>query len=388
MQQLAHTDQKDIFTVKDRFLKLPVSLRFLIALLFLAPVVNFLLLSIQYGRVLFRNPRLFIEAMTLPGVILVSLAPIVAIGLWKLQKWAWYGYLVVFSLLIPLSGLLLWESASGVKKNGFDLLLIPAFLGNIGHLVFFYMLMRRKVRIPFLTNFPRDFRLADRVPLRLPCEVSAASVPRVFGMTGDISESGVSIDFAEGWEPLEEIQPGDKIDFRLADIEAVFTGVVQRTRIADGKMSLGVSLDEENQTQAGLIRNLIEERYVPRFAMALPVRWLSADTAHDSNTGITVNLSRRGAYIATQSELPPPGTSLVFQIQYSFLNKTGWVSYPGRTVWLKSEASISSVVDSFANDKPRGFGVRFDSPWWQYKRSRFFYFLFYYLKVRFQEPSR
>lgn len=277
----------------------------------------------------------------LPLGLATAVAPVLAVGLWRVKRKAWIG-LQVFSFLavgIGLSHILVYPEHVSPVAGFLSVISISALL-----------VWKESLRRPFLAVDGRGFRRTTRHEIDMECQLmfgesGSQGIWQLQGRTIDLSEGGVYVTC----DPSSlQIDQRCMFDTKLrnhhlrtrARVAAIFPDGI-------GPKPRGIGLEFLNlvQTDRDTIAALIRSgrRHV-RAPVALPIEVsLGARTVQLQ----TINLSRGGCFVNDPDNSFQPGDQVMFKIAL----------HPGDEV--EGLAEVAWAPEDERAARPAGFALQF-----------------------------
>ncbi|MCS6985761.1 MAG: PilZ domain-containing protein [Leptospiraceae bacterium] len=309
----------------------------LFLLVFAATAVLFL--AVRYLLPAFLHPyRWFLELQArlgFFGMYLMLLIPAVAVGILLVSKWGWYLFLIFYlqlavyvALQIPLH--------TGSSLLWLILLLVAVF-------VVVWVLMSRTVREPFFSAEDRGWRLARRIPLKLPTTFFIEGKP-FSAITRDISLTGALVETDELPAGVT-LQNVEKIQFTFSgnDNVSLPCEFVRRCEGAE-KILFAVKYKKTDPTAYERLRHIFRTKYHNRHLFRKPATLIWPG---EKRLAKVYNISRGGCYLETDTDGLKEGDEVMVRID---LAPKMYVERGGEIVWLNPKGEFG---------KAKGVGIRF-----------------------------
>jgi len=304
-----------------------VIIKIIIAGYFIAPIIDLLLIKFFKVRNLGNLPPSFITFTTWIGSPILMVMPVVAIGLYFVNKISWYTFLIHSTLLL---GYTVYRSI--IFPEPFTYLFAST---SILIILIIGILIRRDFRSPYFQILQRSWREKKRVPIN-----HLILLNENYARITDLSESGCFVA-----EPSLGLKLGEyvTIDFKsdnlLIHCEAV---VMRKTEGGFGIKFISLSPIEKKD-----IKRLIKTRYSLRYLTELDCKFQSNS---NKNEGKILNISNTGCFIEFDTVNLKPALEINEKINIKFqLNKHSF-NQKSKIVWINSKEEYN---------KPIGFGIKF-----------------------------
>ena len=211
----------------------------------------------------------------LAGHALMLAAPVVAVGLFRVRRWAYF-------LFLGHAAVLLCYNLYFVLKYSHSYYWLSLFQTGCGIAVIGYFL-RREVSAPYLSLVPRGWRHHLRQKV-----VCGAEVDGKRHLTNDLSETGCFL-----------VETGDALRLGQRLRLALETGAEARLHLSGrvirlGPEGCGVRFNTRRKERRA-IRQFLSTHYPLRFRVELPV---AVSPSGHPLVASTFNISRRGLYLA------------------------------------------------------------------------------------------
>ncbi len=288
---------------------------------------------------------------------------LIAFGLLRIKKWAYYLFFVFVGLLISynLYQSFLVLSGSPGRGPGGRTLTLPEILTNSVLILacsaaIFYFL-QKEISAPYLSLIPRGFRRHMRETLPMPVRWETASgAHNGETITENISTTGCLIPVG----PTTPLAAGELLTLQLIlnydqspaiiDVRGEVIRILPPPKDepdAPGGAGILFLFTAADRAARRKLRAFLAERFAPRYRATNALRWGPTD-APEANQAQLFNISSGGAYIQTTDHLPLAGDRIHFAVEH----RAGHISGTGHVRWTNSDALWG---------KQKGFGIEFDT---------------------------
>lgn len=291
---------------------------------------------------------------------------LIAVGLMRIAKWAYYLFFVFVGLLIAFNLyqlFLVLAGSPGLAPGGRPLTLTDLGLNSalivLGAGAMFYFL-QKEISAPYLSLTPRGFRRHMRETLPMPVRWETADDESVAGETisENISTTGCLIPVG----PDSPLRAGTRLKLQLIlhhenapeilDARGEVIRILPPPREdpeAPGGAGIRFHFTKENSEARRRLRDFLAERFAPRYRATNVLQWRFADgdEAGQESSARLFNISSGGAYLQSE-RLPDAGRKLHLEIEY----RAGHLTGSAQVRWTNSGSQWG---------KPKGFGVEFET---------------------------
>jgi hypothetical protein len=307
-------------------IKRPLSHQIVIAIYFLAPVLNVIFLSLLYKKTILGIIINMFHYYGLVTTIWLITAPLVAISLYFVHRISWYIFLGHAAFLI-IGGIVI----TFINPLIYNLMML---FGNLALVVIVGFIVQRNFRAPYFQALPRSWREKKRLPIEHVINLNGKQCK-----VSDLSETGC---FVAGKEQKFEIGEGVYVHFNSESLEIKAGGEVAR-ETEDGYGIRFVALTSKAKKD---IKRMIKNRYALRYAINLDATWVSEGK---ETPGTVINISKTGFFIEMDIDSIEIGNKGDLNLTFNEQK----FSLPAEIVWVNKESGDYG--------KPVGAGVRFKS---------------------------
>jgi len=305
-------------------IKRPLSHQLIIALYFLAPIINIIILSLLYNKSISIILTNFFKYYGPVTAIWLITAPVVAIGLYFVHMISWSIFLA-HSIFLIVGGIVV----TVVNPVLYNFLMQ---LGNFTLVIIIGFIIRRNFRAPYFQAIPRSWREKKRLPIEHIIKING-----VEHKVTDLSETGC---FVSGKDTKFEMGEGLYAHFKSENVVVKAAGEVAR-ETDDG---YGIRFVAMTKAAKKAIKKMIKNRYALRYAVDLEATWESEGL---SVAGRIVNISKTGLFFACNTAEIKAGDAGKISIKLGEQSLT----FSGTVVWINSEEGKYG--------KSQGVGLKF-----------------------------
>jgi hypothetical protein len=306
-------------------IKRPLSHQIIIAIYFIAPVVNILLISLYYNKsIQYVLSNFFNYYGPITGICMIT-APVVAVGLYFVHRISWFLFLA-HSVLLIFGGVVF----TIINPVLYNLLML---IGNLVIIVIIGFVIRRNFRAPYFQILPRSWREKKRLSIEHTIKLN----DQEYKVT-DLSESGCFVS-----EKKIKLVIGDVLDIDFECENAKITTAGEVVRETDDGHGIRFFTLSKKAKQA--IKRMVKNRYALRYAVDLNATW---EHEGRSITGKIINISETGLYFCgNPSEVK--------------INENGNIN----TEIIGNNYALNCIIVWINSaggkyGKPEGFGCKFD----------------------------
>ncbi len=275
------------------------------------------------------------------GFTMIVLALCAGIGIYQIRRWGWYCFLAFAVVILAVSAYRI------VTVRTAFAFLIAAL--NVAVVIGTLYLISRNVRKPYFSNEFRGWRIARRVPLRLPVQLllNPLTGRSLDATTEDFSELGALIPLANN-EPGFSLGQTVRMSIKLENDEPMTIAgeIVQFRDGSDRAACIGLRfyVDDARRNRIALF---IRHRYTPRYECAFPIDVATA--SGNALRGTVSNMSSGGCYVMCSTGLPLAGEEVECTLYTKErARERATIGFSGTVTWVNRDGRY---------DKPRGFGV-------------------------------